>query len=135
MAGTGRRDGQTITVSIPLNRLLLPLLLILPLVASLLLGTAVAFEGKPKFGPDAVPISRHENYLRAAPAPDYWKLSPFYVPQQTSSACSVASMAMTLNFIRGLPSLADQRLVTQRGLLKKVGDRSGSKRSPNEAAA
>jgi hypothetical protein len=62
MAGTGRRDGQTITVSIPLNRLLLLLLLlILPLVASLLLGTAVAFEGKPKVGPDAVPISRHEN--------------------------------------------------------------------------
>ena len=30
---------------------------------------------------------------------------------------------MTLNFIQGLPSLADQRLVTQPGLLKKVGDR------------
>jgi hypothetical protein len=89
----------------------------------LLLGTAVAFAGKPKFGPDAVPISAHENYLRAAPAPDYWKLSPFYVPQQTSSACSVASLAMMLNFIRGLPSLADQLLVTQPGLLKKIGDR------------
>jgi hypothetical protein len=30
---------------------------------------------------------------------------------------------MSLNFIRGLPSLADQRLITQPGLLKKVGDR------------
>ena len=61
--------------------------------------------------PDRPDISGDAD-LRAASAPDYWKLSPFYVPQQTSSACSVASTAMTLNFIRGLPSVADQRLVT-----------------------
>ncbi|MDS4031420.1 MAG: phytochelatin synthase family protein [Candidatus Contendobacter sp.] len=82
--------------------------------------SSVAFEGKPKFGPEAVPITQQTEYLRTAPAPDYWKLSPFYVPQQTSSACSLASVVMALNALRGLPARSDQRLVTQSILLKKM---------------
>ena len=63
------------------------LVLLVSLVASLLLRPALAFEGKPKFGPNAVPILQQTAYLRAAPAPDYWKLNPFYVSQTTASAC------------------------------------------------
>ena len=47
----------------------------------------------------AVPLSQNNAYLRAAkvPAPDYWALSPFYVPQYNDYACSAASVAMAVN--------------------------------------
>jgi hypothetical protein len=61
-------------------------------------------------------------YLRIAPAPDYWRLSAFYVPQQTPSACSLASITMALNFVRGLPRRAEEAIVTQPALLTKLGD-------------
>src|SRR5689334_8663551 len=54
-----------------------------------LAGPLAGPEAKPKLGPDAVPITREAGYLHSAPAPDYWKLSAFYVPQFTTSACSV----------------------------------------------
>jgi Phytochelatin synthase len=101
-----------------MRRVMVPLLVVLLALA----GAAAAFEGKPKLGPDAVPITARTGYLRAAPAPDYWKLSAFYVPQFTSSACSVASVAMAVNFARGLPAEAETPLVTQTALLEAVGD-------------
>lgn len=81
-------------------------------------------ETKPKFGPDAVPITLVNDYLRTGGAPDYWALSPFYIPQATGSACSVASVAMLVNALRGLPASASERLVTQASLLNAVGDES-----------
>jgi hypothetical protein len=89
-------------------------------LAGLWAEPALALKGQPKLGPEAVPITQQTAYLRTAPAPDYWKLSPFYVPQQTSSACSLASLAMALNALRGLPVRSDERLITQSALLKKV---------------
>jgi Phytochelatin synthase len=97
------------------------------LLLAFLLGVAAptaAFEGKPKLGPDAVPIIQQNTYLRESPAPDYWKLSAFYVPQFTSSACSVASVAMAVNFARGLPAAAEESIVTQTALLEAVGDKT-----------
>jgi hypothetical protein len=90
----------------------------------LALGTApaTAFEGKPKLGPDAVALTKATEYLRTKPAPDYWKLAQFYQPQETSSACSVASVAMAVNFVRGVPPGAEDPLVTQHGLLDAVAD-------------
>jgi hypothetical protein len=35
----------------------------------LLAAPALAFEGKPKLGPDAVPMTQSLDYLRKAPAP------------------------------------------------------------------
>jgi hypothetical protein len=102
-----------------MRRLMVALLVVL---LSLAAGPAAAFEGKPKLGPDAVPITERTDYLRAAPALDYWKLSAFYVPQFTSSACSVASVTMAVNFARGLPAQADTPVVTQTALLDSVGD-------------
>ena len=61
-------------------------------------------------------------YLREAPAPDYWILSAFYVPQQTSSDCSAAAVTMAVNALRGLPPNADQEIVTESSLLQSVGD-------------
>jgi Phytochelatin synthase len=93
-----------------------------------LAGPALAFEGKPKLGPDAVAITERVGYLRRAPATDYWKLSAFYVPHFTSSACSVASVTMAVNFARGLPAGAEEPIVTQTALLEQVADADWSKR-------
>jgi Phytochelatin synthase len=102
-----------------MRRLILLLSLVLAAAAP-----AAAFEGKPKLGPDAVPLTQENEHLRDAPAPDYWKLSAFYVPQFTSSACSVASVAMAVNFARGLPAAAEEPIVTQTALLEAVGDKT-----------
>jgi Phytochelatin synthase len=102
-----------------MRRLMVPFL---AFVLAISANGAAAFESKPKLGPDAVPITARIDYLRAAPAPDYWKLSAFYVPQFTSSACSVASVAMAVNFARGLPAEAETPVVTQTALLEAVGD-------------
>jgi hypothetical protein len=104
-----------------MRRLMVPLLVLL---LGLVAGPAGALEGKPKLGLDAVPITRSSAYLRAAPAPDYWKLGAFYVPQFSSSACSVASVAMAVNFARGLPAGAETPIVTQTALLEAVGDKT-----------
>jgi Phytochelatin synthase len=98
------------------------ILLFLPLVVGLLSNPALAFEGKPKLGPNAVPIMERTAYLRSAPAPDYWMLGPFYEAQRTSSDCSVASVTMAVNFLRGLPAGADEPIVMQNRLLAKIGD-------------
>lgn len=69
------------------------------------------------------PSSRPTAYLRTHTAPDYWAISPFYIPQETDSDCSVASIAILLNALRGVPQRADTDLVTPRGLLATAGDR------------
>jgi Phytochelatin synthase len=113
-----------------MRRLMVPLLVLLLTLAA----PAAAPEAKPKLGPDAVPITHRTGYLRAAPAPDYWKLSPFYVPQFTSSACSVASAAMAVNFARGLPAEAEVTIVTQTALLETVGDASWAEKGADGGA-
>ncbi|KAA0596415.1 hypothetical protein FZ942_09835 [Azospirillum lipoferum] len=101
--------------------------------ASLLLWTACCMtvpalaqgaqdDRKPKFGPDALPITRSADFVRTTPAPDYWALSPYYVPQTTGASCSVASVVMMLNALRGLPGLASERLVTAKQLLDRLDD-------------
>ena len=97
------------------------------LLAGLGAEPVLALKGQPKLGPEAVPITQQIEYLRTAPAPDYWKLSPFYLPQQTSSACSLASVVMALNALRGLPARSDQQLVTQSILLKKMSQAKWTK--------
>ena len=90
----------------------------------ILLGTFASAQeaATPKFGPEAVPIFQSTKYLREAPAPDYWNLSPFYIPQRGSSDCSVAAIAMAVNALRGLPPNADQELVTENSLMAGVND-------------
>lgn len=77
---------------------------------------------KPKLGPHATPIQEAHDYIRMHKAPDYWALSPYYVPQYSGSACSVASIATALNALRGMPMLSHEPLVTQSSLLAAVGD-------------
>jgi len=97
------------------------------MLSLVLLVTGVAFAcaadapGKPKFGPHAISIQTSHDYLRGNDAPDYWALSPFYVPQITGSACSLATIATVLNALMGLPPLGADTLVSQQSLLETVG--------------
>lgn len=107
-------------------------------VASVVVLLSVSFSGPlsaaieepwPKLGPNAIPITLDRDYLRKAEAPDYWTLSSFYVPQQTSSACSIASVTMAMNGLLGVPPHAEDTLVTQASLLEAVGDSGWDARS------
>jgi Phytochelatin synthase len=93
-------------------------------VAAALLSTisARAGDAKPRLGPDAIPIEQATRYLRTHRAPDYWAISPFYIAQDTDSACSAASIAILLNALRGVPPRADVDLITQAGLRAQLGD-------------
>jgi hypothetical protein len=82
---------------------------------------AHAREAKPKFGPDAIPIQLSTEYLRSHRAPDYWAISPFYIAQNTKSDCSVASVTILINVLRGVPR-NDDDLVTPGALLATVGN-------------
>ena len=79
-----------------------------------------AQEAKLKFGRDAVSVEQSHAYLQRHAAPDYWKLSSYYVPQVTDSACSLAAITMVLNALRGRPALDDTSLVTQDSVLRAV---------------
>ena len=77
---------------------------------------------QPKYAPWVSLLREDAGYLRAAPAPAYWALAPYYVGQFTESACSLASAAMLVNagragFLRG----AGTKLITQSSLLEAVG--------------
>ena len=63
-----------------------------------------AQEAKLKFGRDAVSVEQSHAYLQHHAAPDYWKLSSYYVSQVTDSACSLAAITMLLNALRGRPA-------------------------------
>lgn len=76
----------------------------------------------PKLGPDAVPVTQDNGFLRSTPAPDYWAFAPFVKPQFTTSACSVAAVTAAVNGLKGLPPLAEETVTTQPEMLDLVGD-------------
>ena len=103
---------------------------LVPLALLVIATSLVSAEAlKPKFGPHAIPIAQSPEYLRAHPAPDYWALSPYYLPQMTNSACSLATIATLVNALRGLPRHAHQTLVTQATLLDAVASRQWAERT------
>ena len=81
----------------------------------------------PKYGPAGAPraitLALDHSYLQDPrhPAPDYWALAGYYVPQAGPAACSAASVAMVVNAARAaLPKNAETPLVTQAALLERV---------------
>ena len=84
-------------------------------------SSLAAEQLKPKLGPAAISLQQSHDYLQSHRAPDYWALSPYYVPQATGSACSLAAITMLINALRGLPAHATEALVTQQALLETVG--------------
>jgi hypothetical protein len=95
------------------------------ILAGLLAGVAVFAADAPPPGPKLVPptvrMFEDHAYLVKKAAPDYWALSPYYLPQSKGSWCSVASVAMLVNAARAHMKLtAADELVTQEKLLEKV---------------
>lgn len=90
------------------------------------LSSAIAEDAAPKLGPNATPLPAETEYLRQNPAPDYWAFSAFVKPQFTTSACSIASVTAAVNGLRGLPSLAEETVLTQTALLETLGDSTWS---------
>jgi len=81
----------------------------------------------PKYGPlgspKAIPLSQRNDYFKdpKKPAPDFWSLIPYYVPQFNGAACGVASLSMVLNAARTQKNLsASDPLITQQELLNSI---------------
>jgi len=92
--------------------------------AHALLLTSVAYAqdiSTSKLSSGAIPIQQATEYLRLHPAPDYWAISPFYVPQETDSDCSVANAVIVLNVLRGMGYVGEE-LVTSKTLLARVNN-------------
>jgi hypothetical protein len=82
----------------------------------------------PKYAAFAVPLANDHDYLRGAPAPDFWALSPYYVGQQNDASCSLASLSMLVNAARlGTRLAAEDPLVSQPLLLERVESRLWAK--------
>lgn len=100
------------------------------LICMISFGSSQAFSAdapKPKYGPvghpKAVPLSIDNVYFKTSrhPAPDFWHLIPYYVPQTGGRMCSVASFAMVLNAARaGRVLTADDKLILQDDLVRQV---------------
>ncbi len=92
------------------------------------LAAAQVSAGDPKYGPDAARLHDERGYVQSSAAPDFWALMPYYLPQQTQSSCSVASVPMLMNGLRSdLPLAADDPLVTEAALLKRAADAAWKK--------
>jgi len=81
-------------------------------------------DPRAKYGPAATRLVDDRDYVRRHEAPDFWALTPYYLPQPNDSACSVTSVAMLLNALRvGEKLTARDELATCDALLAKLQDR------------
>jgi len=78
----------------------------------------------PKYGPGVRALSSDSEALRRNPSPDFWSLIPYYVPQQDSRSCSIASFSMMLNAFDVLKGerKAEDRLIDQKAFVKLMLD-------------
>ncbi|MFA6029431.1 MAG: phytochelatin synthase family protein [Elusimicrobiota bacterium] len=92
---------------------------------SLLLAGALSAAAEPKYGPAgdpvAAPLSREHAYLSSSSgvSSDYWRLSPFYVPQYNEYSCSAAAAVAAFNALlsQGRERGDSDRNLTQAALL------------------
>lgn len=80
---------------------------------------------KPKYGPQkapaALPLSQDNNFFRENPAPDFWALIPYYVPQMTPYSCSAASISIVLNGAKSkIIRTEDDKNISEMEILEKV---------------
>lgn len=103
-----------------------------------LLGISVHAEDvKPKYGPKGAPrattLVYSSEYFRSHPAPGFWALIGYYVPQTNGANCSAAAAAMILNAARAkLPKTADDKLILQSELVEKVNVEHWKERVSND---
>jgi hypothetical protein len=91
-----------------------------------LTATHATEGGVPKYGPHAKPLSArtHIAYFQKEAAPDFWRLIPYYLPQETQTGCSAANITMILNAARSKKASlksdwkADEKLLTFQSFAK-----------------
>ena len=75
----------------------------------------------PKYGPGTVRLFQAREYIRRNPAPDFWALLPYYLPQTNDSSCTVASVTMLVNALRADRELTSEvELATPQRVVEKV---------------
>ena len=83
--------------------------------------TSHAISSQPKYGPEALLLSKSNDYFRSHPAPQFWMLMSHYSAQRSGNTCSVASLVMLINAGRAhLPLTRSDRLATEPGFFKKI---------------
>lgn len=95
---------------------------------AVVLGLLLLGAAPPKYGPAgaplATPLAEDHRFLqeRANPAPDFWALNAFYVPQGNELSCSAASVAAVLNALAALnrERSAETANLTEAKLLAEV---------------
>ncbi len=99
-------------------------ILALSAAAPFLLAETPAPKYGPAKAPFATPLSQDHAYFQEPghPAPDFWALIPYYVPQLTECSCSVASVAAVVNAATraGRPLAASDRNATHGSLLEGI---------------
>ena len=92
-------------------------------VFTLGIQSSYAESAKPKYGLGTTRIVQDHDYFVKNKAPDYWAISPYYLPQRDESSCSLASFAMVFNALRSEQALgASDKLITQNGFAEKYKD-------------
>lgn len=83
---------------------------------------------KPKYKPEIKLLSNTNDYFRREKAPNFWRLIPYYIEQQTDSSCSVATITTIVNAARvGKHIAANDELATPKAVLKRVNDEEWKK--------
>ena len=71
--------------------------------------------------PLASPLSRDNHFFQENPAPDFWALIPYYMPQMTPYSCSAASISIVLNGAKSKGIRRDNEAnISEKEILKKV---------------
>ncbi len=103
-----------------------PLFLLFLVLSSTTFASPSAFaDSKPKYGSDATPLSVSNEYFRTKESASslFWKMIPYYSPQQTGSSCSLATVTLIVNAARAGKKLsAEDPLASETKVTEKVKD-------------
>jgi hypothetical protein len=89
----------------------------------------------PKGNPIATPLSSEHTFLGNSISSPFWRLMPYYVPQNNEYACSAAALSMVVNGILRAQNAGlrdSDKIITQADLLDKVRKENWKERLSKE---
>jgi hypothetical protein len=94
-------------------------------VAVLALAFTSQANAKPKYASTTATLSNDRSYFSKGNQSDFWRLIPYYVHQQTDSACSIATATIVFNGMKSKLGLtSDDELLSQDLVLKLSGNKT-----------